>query len=66
MRVTINGQAKEIAGPADLAHLAAQFSANTKYIITEINGRIVSCDDRAGTPVKDGDTVELVSFVGGG
>ena len=65
MRITINGQVKEIDS-SNIAHLVSQFCANRTHIITEINGRIVPAAERANTSLKDGDTVELVSFVGGG
>ena len=66
MRITLNGQVKEITNSDSIAVLVAQFCANRKHIITEMNGRIVPSNDWANTAIKDGDTVELVSFVGGG
>jgi len=35
-------------------------------VITELNGQIIKVPQRESIVLKDGDTVELVSFVGGG
>ena len=48
----------------------AEYFETTKYdmkrIATEINGEIVPKAQYAQTVLKDGDNVEVVSFVGGG
>ncbi len=66
MHLTINGQSKNIDGAGTIAELVGRFCSNTKAIITEVNGTIIPKTDWQKTPLKDGDTVELVSFVGGG
>ncbi|MBI4309165.1 MAG: sulfur carrier protein ThiS [Candidatus Omnitrophica bacterium] len=66
MKLTINGQTKNISNAATVADLAAQFCPNRKSIIAEINGAIVPCGQWDKTILKEGDAVELVAFVGGG
>jgi thiamine biosynthesis protein ThiS len=66
MRLTINGQTKDITSAGNIAALVSQFCANKKHIIAEINGTIVPSTKWDSTSLKDGDTVELVAFVGGG
>ena len=65
MKLTINGKPKEITA-ANISEVVGQFCTNQKNIITEVNGAIVPSAQWNSTPVKDGDTIELVSFVGGG
>ena len=66
MKVTINGQTKELTSSANLKEIISQFCKDSSRIISEHNGNIVKCSQWQDTPIKDGDTIELVSFVGGG
>lgn len=66
MNVTINGQAREIPTPNTLTGVVAQFCKVNKNIIAELNGNIIPADQWASTSLKENDTIELVSFVGGG
>ena len=66
MKITINGQAKEVANAHTIADIVGQFCKNSKNIMTEVNGNIVTNNHWDNTPVKEGDTIELVVFVGGG
>ena len=63
--VKVNGEEKDIAGKT-----LAEYFATTKYdmkrVATEINGEIVPKAQSAQTVLKDGDSIEIVSFVGGG
>ena len=66
MKVTVNGQPKELPQAKTIADVVGTFCTNSKSIIAEINGTIVRPDRWSSTSIKDGDTIELVSFVGGG
>lgn len=63
--VKVNGVAMEIAGKT-----VAQFLATTNYdpkrIAVERNGDIVFKSQYSETVLEDGDSLEVVSFVGGG
>ncbi len=63
--VKINGISLDIAGKA-----LSQYLASTDYSISriavEINGEIVPKAKYDETVIEDGDTIEIVSFVGGG
>ena len=63
--VKINGEELNIAGKT-----VAEYLATTKYdpkrIAVERNGDIVPKAQYCETVLKDGDSVEVVSFVGGG
>ena len=66
MKITINGQPKNFNSPTQLNDVIAQFCKSSSRVIAELNGDIVKKTSWNITSVKDGDTVELVSFVGGG
>ena len=66
MRITINGQKKEIFQTQNLRDVVGQFASSPAVVIAEVNGTIIKKSQWGGIPVHDGDTIELVSFVGGG
>ena len=63
--VKVNGTELDIAGKT-LAEYLATTNYDMKRIATELNGDIVPKATYAETVLKDGDSVEIVSFVGGG
>jgi len=66
MKVKINGQEKDLNGSSTLKKAIEQFSKDTSRIIAEVNGKIIKGNQWEQTFINDGDTIELVSFVGGG
>ena len=66
MHIMINGQKKEIFAAQNLREIVGQFSSNPAALIAEVNGTIVKKAQWDAVSVNDGDTIELVSFVGGG
>ena len=66
MKITLNGHFKEFPNALHLGNLVEQFCKDKTPVITELNGEIIKDIQRKHTPLKDGDSVELVSFVGGG
>ena len=63
--VKINGEKLNIAGKTVAEYLATT-SYDPKRIAVERNGDIVPKAQYGETVLKDGDSVEVVSFVGGG
>ena len=63
--VKVNGEEKNIAGKT-IAEYLSTTNYDIKRIATERNGDIVPKAQYAETVLKDGDSVEIVSFVGGG
>jgi sulfur carrier protein len=64
--VTINGIQKEGYENVCLSDVLSREGYETKRIAVEINGEIVSRTKFEETLVKEGDCMEVVSFVGGG
>ncbi|MDO4474112.1 MAG: sulfur carrier protein ThiS [Eubacteriales bacterium] len=63
--VIVNGEELDIAGKTVAEYLAAT-NYDPKRIAVERNGDIVLKSQYGETILKDGDTLEVVSFVGGG
>ena len=63
--VKVNGEAMDIAGKT-IAEYLATTNYDMKRIATELNGDIVPKANYADTVIRDGDSIEIVSFVGGG
>ena len=63
--VKINGEELNIAGKTVAEHLATM-NYDPKRIAVERNGDIVPKSQYGETVLKDGDSIEVVSFVGGG
>ena len=66
MKIKINGQERELNQSQDLQSVISRFCKDTRRVIAELNGQIVKSPSWDKTPVKEGDSIELVSFVGGG
>lgn len=63
--VKVNGEMKDIAGKTVSEYLLTT-NYKLKRIIIERNGEIIFRSQYDNTVFADGDTVEIVSFVGGG
>ncbi len=66
MYIMLNGQKKEILPPQNLREVVGRFSPSSAVLIAEVNGTIIKKNQWDEIHVNDGDTIELVSFVGGG
>lgn len=67
--ITVNGENREYAAsvfPATVLALIESLDINPQLVVAEVNGDIIKRDNFAGHALADGDTVELVRFVGGG
>ncbi len=64
--VTLNGEEARIPGPASLASLLEHLGLDPRAVAIEHNREIVRRAQLADTPVAEGDTIEVVHFVGGG
>jgi len=63
--VKVNGTELDIAGKSIAAYLA-DTNYDRKRIAVERNGEIVPKAQYSDTVLQDGDSIEVVSFVGGG
>ncbi|HEX6772905.1 MAG TPA: sulfur carrier protein ThiS [Acidobacteriaceae bacterium] len=69
MEIVLNGHSREVGldpEGATLEALIAVLEMNGDRIAVERNGEIVPRAEWAATPVRSGDRLEIVHFVGGG
>ncbi|MGE3180657.1 MAG: sulfur carrier protein ThiS [Phycisphaerae bacterium] len=66
MTITVNGQTTEIAGPLNLAQLIAQYELTPNRVAIEVNRELVRRAEYPDKTIADGDTIEIVTLVGGG
>lgn len=65
MKVSINGEMREIDGQSVL-QLIESLSIDPRKIAVERNLEILPKGEYASTQLTDGDSIEIVHFVGGG
>lgn len=65
MTVQINGQPTPIAEGSTLASILEERKLSPDKVAVEVNRRLVRAE-KYDTPLKEGDEIEIVTFVGGG
>ncbi len=66
MQVTINGEHEAFEREMSVADLLADRRIESRRVAVEINEDIVPRKTYADRLVRDGDRIEIVTFVGGG
>lgn len=66
MEITINGEKKDIAAPMTVARLLDSLGIKPGSVVVERNLKIVAKTEYEKEPVEEGDSVEIIRFVGGG
>lgn len=64
--ITINGEARRVAGGISIAALVAEIDLNPKKVAVERNLEIVPRSTLGAVMLCDGDVLEIVHIVGGG
>jgi sulfur carrier protein len=66
VRLTVNGEERELARAGDLAALIDLLGLDSRKVAVERNLAIVPRSLYASTPLAEGDRIEIVHFIGGG
>ena len=66
MKITVNGEIRQLESEVNLDRLLELFSLPSQRIAVEVNREVVRRKDWENTVVKDSDRIEIVHFVGGG
>ena len=66
MTVTLNGAARDIQPGCTIAALLEQLGLDPKTVVAQVNDEIVERAAFAAAVINEGDSVELIRFVGGG
>jgi sulfur carrier protein len=65
MKLIVNGNPTELAEQTTVRQLVSGFNLVPEKVAIELNRRLVRAA-QYDTPLKDGDEIEIVTFVGGG
>lgn len=66
MKLTINGQEKDLPSELKLSELIQHLGMKPERVAVELNREIAPRDRWQGIELRDGDRLEIVHFVGGG
>jgi sulfur carrier protein len=66
IHVSVNGESVSMPTGATLAELLRRLSLEGKPVAVEHNRRVVPRAEHASVRLNHGDTLEIVTFVGGG
>jgi len=66
LKITLNGESFELAGPLTVSALLAQLSIDARRVAVEHNLAVLKRATFDSIEVRDGDEIEVVNFVGGG
>lgn len=66
MRLTLNGEPRELPHAASLAALVDALGLDVRKVAVERNLEIVPRSQYLATQLCDGDRIEIVHFIGGG
>jgi sulfur carrier protein len=66
MNIQVNGQVREIPNDTTIANLLGELGVTQPHIAVEVNLEVVPRAVHRETRLKEGDSVEVVTLVGGG
>ena len=66
MRISINGESRELPAGTTLAELLAELGLEALHVAVEVNLELVPRAAHAKHQLADGDRLEVVTLVGGG
>ena len=66
MRLTVNGKPERLEDVSTLSDLLVHFDLAPIRVAIEVNRALVSRGDFDETALREGDQIEIVTFVGGG
>ena len=66
MKITCNGETKEITQDTTLMSFIRDMDLNPDTVVAECDGRIIKRDEYDTLLLAEGNLLELIRFVGGG
>ena len=66
MKLSLNGQIRDLENGATLSGLLASLQLAEKLVLVELNGHAVQRADFPAIQLGEGDSLEIVRMVGGG
>lgn len=66
MNITFNGKSRNLTDSISVQELLDQLKLDCQQVVVEHNRNIIPRQRLAETTLSDGDTLEVIHFVGGG
>jgi len=66
MYLCVNGQSREFQQLLNVEQLLEYLELKPERVVVELNREILTVDRHADIQLQDGDSLELIQFVGGG
>ncbi|MCL2011557.1 MAG: sulfur carrier protein ThiS [Cystobacterineae bacterium] len=66
MEIVVNGEKRTLPENSSLALLLLELALAKQPVAVELNGQVIKKQNHATTQLSEGDTLEIVTFVGGG
>ena len=66
MRVSVNGEGRDLRSGTTVAELVRELGLRSEQVAVELDQRLVRREDHERTVLREDDSVELVTLVGGG
>lgn len=66
MNLIINGDSRQVDNVSTVEQLLAEFELQQKILVVEVNKKIIERTNYDATELHEGDSIEIVHFVGGG
>jgi sulfur carrier protein len=66
MRIMVNGQPQDYPEPITVGGLLQALGIDSRTVVVERNLEILDRPVMDGQPIRDGDAIEIIRFVGGG
>ena len=62
----VNGNEMNIENIKNIIELLSNLKVNENRVVVELNGNIITKEDYRNVNLNENDTIEVISFVGGG
>jgi thiamine biosynthesis protein ThiS len=66
MKITVNGEDFALSGEGTIPRLLECIGADPDRVAVMVNGVVVTRERRPSFPLSEGNTVEVLTFAGGG
>ena len=66
MQLNVNGKTENFNDASTISQLLARYDLAPVRVAVELNRELVAREDFDRTPLTEGDSIEIVTFVGGG
>jgi len=66
LKIVLNGSPEEVVDALAVDELLKNLALAPELVAVEVNGELITRAEREGVQLSEGDTVELVTLVGGG